>query len=103
MSAHTSTGASSVPGMNSSTPVVSSQAEANHRHAILEEDLFLKRLSIERKRTERSGKPFLLVLLNGESVFGSAAVDQAITRVENALCSAVGEIDLVGWYSTDTC
>lgn len=103
MSAHTSTGASSVPGMNSSTPVVSSQAEANHRHAILEEDLFLKRLSIERKRTERSGKPFLLVLLNGESVFGSAAVDQAITRVENALCSAVGEIDLVGWYSTKTC
>ena len=104
MSAHSSTGTSSVQGMNSSSaPIISPQVEGAHRHAILDEELFLKRLSIERKRTERSGKAFLLVLLNGQNVFGSAAGEQVIARVEDALCSAVGDIDLVGWYSTDTC
>ena len=69
---------------SSSTPIISPQVEGAHRHAILDEELFLKRLSIERKRTERSGKAFLLVLLNGQNVFGSAAGDQIIARVEDA-------------------
>jgi lipopolysaccharide/colanic/teichoic acid biosynthesis glycosyltransferase len=89
--------------MNYSPRILSFSPDGGDHHVILEEDLFLKRLSIERKRTERSGKPFVLLLLNAEDVFGGPTGDQSIREVEHAVSSAVGDIDLVGWYSTARC
>ena len=65
---------------------------------VLGEETFQRTLAIERKRTERSKKPFLLMLLN----FGDAKVAEGNRRVLGRLITALSEstreTDMVGWY-----
>ena len=57
----------------------------------LDQDLFLKLLSLERKRSERTGQPFGLALLDVRSNFN-------LRSLCNALVLKMRETDLVGWY-----
>jgi lipopolysaccharide/colanic/teichoic acid biosynthesis glycosyltransferase len=68
---------------------------------VLPEPAFLRALCVERKRAERSGKAFVLMLLsqggssgkhNGHDVFGKAAA---------AVMSSMRETDLAGWHAKD--
>ncbi|HTT17829.1 MAG TPA: sugar transferase [Candidatus Sulfotelmatobacter sp.] len=65
---------------------------------VLGEESFQRTLSIERKRTERSKKPFLLMLLN----FGTATLSEGNRRVLGRLISALSDTtratDIVGWH-----
>lgn len=65
---------------------------------VLGEESFQRTLSLERKRTERSRKPFLLMLLN----FGDANLADGNRKVLGNLISALSEstraTDIVGWY-----
>ncbi|HEX4310736.1 MAG TPA: sugar transferase [Acidobacteriaceae bacterium] len=65
---------------------------------VLTEEAFRRRIAIERKRTERSREPFLLMLLET----GSAPTDNALDRTLNGIVSAMQcstrETDVVGWY-----
>src|SRR5436305_12252536 len=69
-------------------------------HAIVDQDLFLKMLSLERKRSERSGKPFILLLLENRANGKAVRETEAMRRLGVAVCSVIRDIDLAGWYSS---
>ena len=58
----------------------------------------LRLLCLERKRTERSGRPFLLILLDGGALFGGDGTGSACEVAATALLSCARETDIVGWY-----
>jgi lipopolysaccharide/colanic/teichoic acid biosynthesis glycosyltransferase len=73
---------------------------ADESEAFLCESKFATRLCLERKRTERSGRSFMLALLN------LAIADSGERRalrglVVAALCPVVRDTDVVGWYEHD--
>ncbi len=60
-------------------------------------ETFLHTLSRERRRTERSGRSFLLVLISGEELRGGAG-ELAVRGAIPALSSCIRETDVFGWY-----
>ena len=65
---------------------------------VLPERIFRSAIAIERKRTERSKEPFLLMLV--EDCAGEDVVDDSdfLDKVAQALLQASRETDVVGWY-----
>ncbi len=55
-------------------------------------------LRIERKRTERSGRPFLLMLLDARGLEKGRGRTKALERIAYALCSCSRKTDAKGWY-----
>ena len=70
-------------------------------HTFLAEDAFTSILRLERKRTERSGKPFLLMLLNVEEIMGSGYKEPLLFEAASSLFAAAREVDIKGWYDHD--
>jgi lipopolysaccharide/colanic/teichoic acid biosynthesis glycosyltransferase len=68
---------------------------------ILDEKNFQKILVIERKRSERSGKPFVLVCIDISRLIGETGQLDPVLRdsIFASLQSAYREIDVVGWQS----
>jgi lipopolysaccharide/colanic/teichoic acid biosynthesis glycosyltransferase len=64
----------------------------------LGEEAFRRMLVIERKRTERSGKPFLLMLLEAGNHQGSEKNGKALGSALSALLLSTRETDVIGWY-----
>jgi lipopolysaccharide/colanic/teichoic acid biosynthesis glycosyltransferase len=64
----------------------------------LEEDAFRRMIAIERKRTERSKAPFLLMLLEAVGDAGTKSDRKTLDRVAAALIASSRDTDLVGWY-----
>ncbi len=58
---------------------------------------FIRMLYLERKRTERSKRPFLLMLLNIEDLIPLSGKG-AIQELDGALSSCIRETDMRGWY-----
>ena len=75
---------------------------AESERSILGEEAFRRMISIERKRTERSQKPFLLMLLDGGSRQGSKKNSKALNNVVGALLASTRETDITGWYENGT-
>jgi len=76
--------------------------EFERQQVLAEEIHFLQALSRERKRTERSGQHFLLMLLEAAEVFGEREPDgQMVSAVTAALAGTIRETDLLGWYRQD--
>lgn len=65
---------------------------------VLEREAFLKMLCVERKRTERSGRRFVLMLLTSHALLTPTAGDPALGRVLAALSRSIRETDIRGWY-----
>jgi len=65
---------------------------------ILSEKTFLNFLRLERKRVERSGRRFVLMLLEAGSVLRDPTKQHAFDRVISALLAATRETDFKGWY-----
>lgn len=63
-----------------------------------DEAAFRRMLAIERKRTERSGKPFLLMLLGVGNLQHAEKNGKALDSILSALLSCTRETDVVGWY-----
>ena len=61
------------------------------------EAVFMKMLRTEVRRTERSGRPFLLALITGD-VFSEASGHAMAHQVARAISLATRETDWVGWY-----
>lgn len=62
------------------------------------EDYFTELLSYERKRTERSNRPFLLMLLYIDGLHINNGKDGIVKKISSVLFSSTREIDVKGWY-----
>jgi hypothetical protein len=67
---------------------------------VLNEGTFKHMISIERKRTERSRKPFLLMLLDTGNRHESEKNRKALDRIVSALLASIRETDVTGWYKS---
>ena len=65
---------------------------------VLEEKFFIRMLRLERKRTERSGKPFMLMLLDGEELFQEPTGTETLSAIVAAIAGSTRETDMLGWY-----
>jgi lipopolysaccharide/colanic/teichoic acid biosynthesis glycosyltransferase len=77
------------------TPLES--ATAGERE-VLREETFKRMIAIERKRTERSKEPFLLMLLEAGKHYGSEKSGKALDSMVSILLSSTRETDVIGWY-----
>ena len=68
---------------------------------ILSQKAFHRVISIERLRTERSRKPFLLMLLDMGDHLPSETNEKHLSEILNALSLATRQTDVAGWYETD--
>ena len=70
------------------------------RHcAISPEESFKRILSLEQKRTERSKKPFLLMLLDVEKLFQMTPRErEALQNILQGFANSVRETDIAGWF-----
>src|SRR6202030_2434084 len=75
--------------------------DAAEREA-LEEVFFLRMITRERKRTERSRKPFLLMLLDLGHGIPSERNGQVLRRLLSALSTSTRETDITGWYQKNS-
>jgi hypothetical protein len=72
----------------------------NNGHCSLaREEWFARALSLERKRTERSRKPFVLALMSLEGVEAlNGDKESYVHQVVSAVASFKRETDITGWY-----
>lgn len=66
--------------------------------SLLSEEDFRRMLAIERKRTERSSEPFLLVLLDGVDRALGRNKGPGLDRAVHKLGRTLRETDVFGWY-----
>ena len=64
----------------------------------LDEETFRGMIAIERKRTERSKAPFLLMLLEAVNDESANKNRTTLRKVISALLSSSRDTDLIGWY-----
>ena len=69
---------------------------------VLNEEAFHRMISLERKRTERSRKPFLLMLLDMGNGLRSEKNEKALDKILSALSLATRETDVTGWYKKNS-
>jgi lipopolysaccharide/colanic/teichoic acid biosynthesis glycosyltransferase len=77
------------------------ESAAPREREILSQAAFQRLISNERRRTERSRKPFLLMLLDMGDHWSSDANLKKLNRVLSALAGSTRETDVAGWYDTD--
>jgi exopolysaccharide biosynthesis polyprenyl glycosylphosphotransferase len=70
---------------------------------ILREEAFKRMIALERKRTERSAKPFLLMLLETGDHHSEDHSRQLLTKVITTLVDATRETDVIGWHRDNFC
>ena len=65
---------------------------------ILNEKAFQRMIAVERKRTERSRIPFLLMLLDAGNHQAPEKNGKALGSIVPSLVSSTRETDVIGWY-----
>jgi lipopolysaccharide/colanic/teichoic acid biosynthesis glycosyltransferase len=68
---------------------------------ILNAEVFRKMLALERKRSERSRKPFMLLLLDMGERLQAETSERGLGKVLTALSLSTRETDVIGWYAKD--
>ena len=69
---------------------------------MLSEELFTKLLWLERKRTERSGRRFVLMLLDPGKLLKSTQRGDIVSRLLDAVRRSSRDTDLKGWYKDES-
>jgi lipopolysaccharide/colanic/teichoic acid biosynthesis glycosyltransferase len=64
-------------------------------------EAFRRTISLERKRSERSRKPFMLLLLNLGQQFAPEKDRAMLSKILSALAFSCRETDITGWYEGD--
>ena len=70
--------------------------------SMLNEEAFRRMISLERKRSERSRKPFVLMLLDMGQRLPSEKSGRTLSKILAALSTTTRETDATGWYR-DNC
>src|SRR5215467_14559880 len=68
------------------------------REEVLLEESFRSMLTLERRRAERSRKPFVLMLLDASAFIEEKTSDRFLSRICSVLLKSTRETDLIGWY-----
>jgi lipopolysaccharide/colanic/teichoic acid biosynthesis glycosyltransferase len=71
-------------------------------HEVLNEGTFKRMIAVERKRTERSGEPFLLMLLEAGNLQSLEKNEKALVNILSVLPTSIRETDIIGWYKDRT-
>jgi lipopolysaccharide/colanic/teichoic acid biosynthesis glycosyltransferase len=79
-------------------PVHTSPQDADGQGPILPEAYFHRMICLERKRAERSGSPFLLMLLDTGKGLPSEKNGKVLDNILSALSLSTRDTDLTGWY-----
>src|SRR5437879_13686961 len=70
---------------------------------LISEELFIRLLCTERKRSERSRKFLLLMLLDVEKVLGTQDHgNEVLQKIVSALSFSTRDTDISGWYKDDS-
>ncbi len=78
------------------------EASGSRNFGLISEDLFTKLLSLERKRSERSRKQFVLMLVDAGELLRTDRREVALEHVTAALSLSTRETDIRGWYREDS-
>lgn len=62
------------------------------------EERFLEMLAYERKRSERSNRPFLLMLIEARDTHQIGSTTIELSHLMSAIASRTRETDIIGWY-----
>lgn len=62
------------------------------------EDYFHEMVYLERRRTERTGRPFVMMLVDFEGILGGPGSEETVRSVSAGLASITREVDIKGWY-----
>ncbi len=89
--------------MNVRRTTFKSAPEADGKDALADRNIesqsaFQRLISLERKRSERSGKPFILMLVDLGDQPPSAKTAAVLSNVASALCVNTRDTDTTGWY-----
>lgn len=74
---------------------------SQYERTVLDEPTFKRLIAIERKRTERSQSPFVLMLLELTGEPGHEKKRAVLESTLSALLNACRDTDQVGWYTQD--
>lgn len=75
---------------------------STEERVIQNEESFKRMIAVERKRTERSREPFLLMLLEAGNHQRAERNSNALDKIISAMLSSTRETDVVGWYKDRT-
>jgi exopolysaccharide biosynthesis polyprenyl glycosylphosphotransferase len=68
------------------------------QETVLKQDTFHAMLTLERRRAERSRRPFVLMLIDTQSVHMNGQTATFIDRLTSIVSDATRETDIIGWY-----
>src|SRR5437773_6018696 len=94
-------GLSPIKRLLSKAKLGSDEGLEHEPQGLLPEPLFLRALCLERKRAERSRKPFVLMLLEARDPFQDGNEDNVFDKTVAAIHSSIRETDLAGWYKVN--
>ena len=69
---------------------------------VLTEEIFRRMISLERKRSERTQRPFVLLLMDTGRAQPTEKNGQILLDILSALQAATRETDIMGWYETNS-
>ena len=69
---------------------------------ILTEEIFCRMISLERKRSERTQRPFVLLLMDTGRTKPTEKTGRILLDILSALQSATRETDVMGWYEMNS-
>ena len=81
---------------------VSNDAAIVTASGFLSEEHFRRMLCRERKRSERSGKRLLLMLIDDKGFTHRNGDASVLTQAGGVLCQSIRETDLAGWFDTNS-
>ena len=84
------------PQLKVARPSTARHSERVEQEHVLLENVFQSMLTLERRRAERSRKPFVLMLLDANLESGDA--EEILMQAVEVVVATKRETDLVGWY-----
>jgi lipopolysaccharide/colanic/teichoic acid biosynthesis glycosyltransferase len=68
---------------------------------VLHEEAFVSMLYLERRRSERAHKRFVLMLVDVKNAIAEGSKNRTLSKITNAMLGVTRETDIVGWYLED--
>jgi lipopolysaccharide/colanic/teichoic acid biosynthesis glycosyltransferase len=86
------------PKTSSRTTAANGSVSTGSPLAFLDQGLFTTMLRLERKRTERSQRRFVLMLLDASILLKAGGGQELFSKVATVLAHSIRETDIMGWY-----